>query len=642
MNQFVYTSIRNFNMPRCFVLLADLSVTAAGFVMAYVLRLNFNLRDVPFVYMTEQLLIVILPLYLAAFLITGSYRGIIRHSSIEDAVRLCLAVSSATLLALVVAWLAREFSGLLHWQLPYSVILIHAAVISVVMMGGRIIIRSFYYTYIIHHKGYRHVLIFGAGEMGKIAKNVLENEHQSRIHVMGFIDDDKALVGKRLMGKPIFSECYALKKVIKSMEIREVILAVDKGNIEPERKKLLFDHCLMNGVGVREVSAFSDWIGGKLSLKQINEVQIEDLLGREPIQLNLTSISKGLKNTVILVTGAAGSIGAELVRQLLSFDLKKLVLLDQAESGLYDLQNELKSAFAQSRFDIVVASVTDRRRMRYVFEKYHPDYLFNAAAYKHVPLMEEAPYEAIRVNVGGTCLLADLSVEFNVKKFVMISTDKAVNPTNVMGASKRICELYIQALSQSNHKETQFITTRFGNVLGSNGSVIPLFRRQIETGKPVTVTHPDIIRYFMTIAEACQLVLEAGFMGYGGEIFMFDMGKPVRIYDLAVKMIALAGLKPENVPIEITGLRPGEKLYEELLTNHDNTIQTHHPKIRLAKVCQLDFGLVKFAVDALLIASQIENEEELVCRMKALIPEFVSQNSKFSTCDKIVGKNNKS
>jgi FlaA1/EpsC-like NDP-sugar epimerase len=480
-------------------------------------------------------------------------------------------------------------------------------------------------------------LIFGAGEMGKITQHMLENDHHSRIHVLGFIDDDKALIGSRLVGKPIYSEEYVFKKILTVMEIHEIILAIDKSNIEPARRKALFDRCLTHGVSIREISPFKDWTNGNLSSKQIKDVKIEDLLGREPIQLNTNSISKGLKNSVVLVTGAAGSIGSEIVRQLMTFELSKVILLDQAESPLYDLQNELLARYSVTKFETVVASVTDRRRMRHVFEKYRPQYVFNAAAYKHVPLMEAAPYEAIRVNVGGTCLLADLSVEYGVNKFVMISTDKAINPTNVMGASKRICEIYIQALAQSNHTKTKFITTRFGNVLGSNGSVIPLFKKQIETGGPVTVTHREIIRYFMTIPEACQLVLESGFMGSGGEIYMFDMGEPVKIYDLAVKMISLAGLRPEeDIPILITGLRPGEKLFEELLADRENTIHTHHPKIKVAKVRPLDFGVVKFAIDALLIASQIESEVELVCRMKSLVPEFISQNSEFSKYDKVV------
>lgn len=617
--------------------MADLISTVAGFWAAYILRLNFNLDEVPYQSVITQSIFIILPIYSIAFAVSGSFKGIIRHSSIEDAVRLAMAVSSAMLTTMILAFVFRLISAPSIWLLPYSVVFIHAALISVSMMGFRLIVRGLYYSYVIHHKGYRKVLIFGAGEMGKITHQLLENDHHSRIHVIGFIDDDKDLIGKRLSGKPVYSEDYAFNKILKYIDVREIILAVDRGNIDPNRRKLLFDRCLTHNVGIREVSPFKDWINGQITPRQIKEIKIEDLLGRDPIFLNMKSIAKGLKNAVVLVTGAAGSIGSEIIRQLMSFDLKKVILLDQAESALYDLQNELHAKFPGADFTVIVGNVTDRRRMRQVFERYHPQYVFNAAAYKHVPLMEVAPYEAIRVNIGGTCLLADLSIEFGVQKFVMISTDKAVNPTNIMGASKRICELYIQALAQSNHSTTQFITTRFGNVLGSNGSVIPLFKKQIEAGGPVTVTHTDIIRYFMTIPEACQLVLEAGFMGHGGEVFMFDMGEPVRIYDLAVKMISLAGMRPnEDIPIQITGLRPGEKLFEELLTDTENTIPTHHPKIKLAKVCPLDSGSIKFSIEALLIASQIESETELVCRMKALVPEFVSQNSDFSTCDKVV------
>ena len=372
----------------------------------------------------------------------------------------------------------------------------------------------------------------------------------------------------------------------------------------------------------------------QFSVQQIREVRIEDLLGREPIWLNQEKVVRKLKEATVLVTGAAGSIGSEIVRQLMALHTRHVVLVDQAESPLYDLQQELGKAFPDVSFEVVIASVTNHQRMEQVFAKYRPRYVFHAAAYKHVPLMEAAPAEAIRVNVGGTRIIADLSVEYGVKKFVMISTDKAVNPTNVMGASKRICEIYIQALTQSHQVETQFITTRFGNVLGYNGSVVPLFRKQIEAGGPVTVTHRDIIRYFMTIPEACQLVLEAGFMGKGGEIYVFDMGEPVKIYDLAVKMISLSGYKPnEDIPIHITGLRPGEKLYEELLADEENTIPTHHPKIKAARVRQHDIRVVGKAVTEMVTATRIESEMELVCRMKMLVPEFISQNSHFSQLD---------
>lgn len=641
MNQLFYTYTNKFILPRSLVLLSDLFITVTGFGAAYLLRMNFNLSEIPVAAVQIQTVFLILPVYLGAFAISGSFKGIIRHSSIEDAARLAIAVSGAMLVLISLSNLFRLLSASPIWIIPYSVILIHATLISVSIMGVRLVVRELYYAYVLHNKGYRKVLIFGAGEMGKITQNLLENDHYARIRVVGFIDDDKSLIGKRLLGKPIYSEDYTFNKLLKYIEIREIILAVDRGIINPSHRKQLFDRCLTNGVGIREVSPFKDWINGKLSTNQIKDIKIEELLGREPIQLNMTVIARGLKNAVILVTGAAGSIGSELIRQLLSFELKKVILLDQAESGLYDLKNELVAKFPGANFDIIIGNVTDRYRMRQLFEKYRPTHVFNAAAYKHVPLMEEAPYEAIRVNIGGTRVLADLSVEFHIQKFVMISTDKAVNPTNVMGASKRICELYIQALSQANHTSTQFITTRFGNVLGSNGSVIPLFRKQIEAGGPVTVTHRDIIRYFMTIPEACQLVLEAGFMGHGGEIFMFDMGEPVKIYDLAVQMISLSGMKAEeDIPIEITGLRPGEKLYEELITDKENTIQTHHPKIRLAKVLRLDSGLIKFSVDAMLIAAQIETDEELVCRMKTLVPEYVSRNSKFSTYDPMFHRNN--
>ncbi|MGV8093726.1 MAG: UDP-N-acetylglucosamine 4,6-dehydratase family protein [Mangrovibacterium sp.] len=387
---------------------------------------------------------------------------------------------------------------------------------------------------------------------------------------------------------------------------------------------------------VKEVPPIKDWIGGRFSTKQIREVSIEDLLGRDPIWLDMEGVASGLKDTVVLVTGAAGSIGSEIVRQLMSFDCRKVILLDQAESALYDLQNELLKSYRASRFEAVIASVIDRYRMHQVFETFKPQYVFNAAAYKHVPMMEDAPYQAVRVNIGGTALLADLSVESGVKKFVMISTDKAVNPTNVMGASKRICEIYVQALAQSGLTKTQFITTRFGNVLGSNGSVVPLFRKQIAEGGPVTVTHPEIIRYFMTIPEACQLVLEAGFMGKGGEIYVFDMGDPVKIYDLAVKMIILAGLKPDvDIPIVFTGLRPGEKLYEEPLADEENTVKTHHPKIKTAKGRSHDFTIVKMEVDELLKAIQTEPETQLVQLMKKLVPEYISQNSKYCQFDEV-------
>ena len=634
MTKLIRTRFIKYNLPRKLVLLADLAITATAFLLAYVLRFNFNLAQVSIAQVLTQLCCIILPLYLISFLWSGSYRSILRHSSIDDAIRFFNAITIASITALLIVFLTHKLQVPSNWVLSTSIVIIHGVLTSFLLMGFRLMVRGMYYYYVIPREELNPVLIFGAGEKGKITLGVLENDRNSKVEVVGFIDDKKSLNGKMLGGKTIYSEDEVFDKILKSKKISEIIMAVSANQISASRKKALFDRCLENDMTIREVPPLEDWVNGQFKSRQIRKIKIEDLLGRDPIELNQERISHGLKGAVVLVTGAAGSIGSEIVRQLMSFDTGLVILLDQAESALYDLQNELRVKFSEKRFEVVIASVTDKHHMRLVFETYGPQYVFNAAAYKHVPLMEAFPYEAIRVNVGGTKLLADLSVEFEVEKFVMISTDKAVNPTNVMGASKRICEIYIQAIAQSEQMKTQFITTRFGNVLGSNGSVVPLFRKQIEAGGPVTITHKDIIRYFMTIPEACQLVLEAGFMGRGGEIYVFDMGEPVKIYDLAVKMITLAGLKPHtDIPIKFTGLRPGEKLFEELLADEENTLPTHHPKIKAGKVREQDFDIVKLAISELLKASQIESEDDLVCRMKLLVPEFVSQNSEYTKYD---------
>lgn len=623
-------------LPRKIVLATDLFITVLALLPAYLLRYNFNAARIDLNDLFAQQLFFILPMYLVTFLWSGSYRGIIRHSGIEDASRFARAISMATVMGLILEASLRQFKFFSSLSVPYSVLIIHAALISILLLGFRMVLRSLYHNFAVSRESYRQVFIFGGGEMGKIARGVLENDHLSNTRVAGFIDDDPKLIGKRLADTLIYSEEEAFRKIQKDQNITEIVLAISPNLMTSVRKTELIERCLTHGVQIREVPPVKDWLQGQFNVKQIREVNIEDLLGRDPILLNQEEVSHGLRGAVVLVTGAAGSIGSEIVRQLLSFDTGLVILLDQAESALYDLQNELLVNFQEERFAAVIASVTDQRHMRQVFETYRPHYVFNAAAYKHVPLMETFPYEAIRVNVGGTRLLADLSIEFGVNKFVMISTDKAVNPTNVMGASKRICEIYIQSLAQTSKTKTQFITTRFGNVLGSNGSVVPLFRKQIEAGGPVTVTHRDIIRYFMTIPEACQLVLEAGFMGKGGEIYVFDMGEPVRIYDLAIKMISLAGLKPHTeIPIQFTGLRPGEKLYEELLADEENTIPTHHPKIKAAKMRKHSFGMVEMAISELIRAAQNESDAELVCRMKNLVPEYKSENSAFSQYDEL-------
>ncbi len=478
-------------------------------------------------------------------------------------------------------------------------------------------------------------MIMGAGELGQVTMTALERSISPNYKVFGFIDDNKQLQGKAKAGIPIYSLRKTFSDVIQSQRIDEIILAINRGGMADERVRKLMDLCIKRKIVIKEIPPVNDWLTGGLNAKQLRPMNIEDLLGREVISLDTERIRGGLKESVILVTGGAGSIGSELVRQLLTFDARLVVIVDQAESALFDLQNELLTkGYNRERFVIAIGDVTNFFRMVQLFERYNPDMVFNAAAYKHVPLMEDNPYEAIRVNIGGTQLLTQMSIKYKVKKFVMISTDKAVNPTNVMGASKRICEMYIQSQSQLEGMKTQFITTRFGNVLGSNGSVVPLFSKQIAAGGPVTLTHRDITRYFMTIPEACQLVLEANFMGSGGEIYVFDMGKPVKIYDLAVKMITLAGLEPgRDIQIVETGLRPGEKLFEELLATKENTLPTYHKKIMIGKVRECNPILVHHSVISLLNLLKCATDDELVSAMKKLVPEFVSQNSTYERLD---------
>ena len=409
-----------------------------------------------------------------------------------------------------------------------------------------------------------------------------------------------------------------------------MIIAVQK--ISPIRKQQIIELCLNNNTKILTIPPVSKWINGELSFKQIKKVKIDDLLEREVIELDKHKISADLANKTILITGAGGSIGSEMVRQIAEFPHKKIILIDQAETALYNLEVELKESYVSANFEFILVDIQNAARMNKIFNHFKPDIVFHAAAYKHVPVMEENPYEAISTNVNGTKIIADLSIECNVQKFVMVSTDKAVNPTNVMGASKRIAEMYIQSLNQK--AKTKFITTRFGNVLGSNGSVIPLFNEQISKGGPVTITHPDITRYFMTIPEACQLVLEAGNMGKGGEIYIFDMGDSIKIVDLAKKMIMLSGLTlGKDIQIVYTGLRPGEKLFEELLNNQENTIPTHHPKIMIAKVQQTDAAEISNAVDSIIKQLTEQDNYSLVKKMKDIVPDYISQNSVYESLD---------
>ena len=474
------------------------------------------------------------------------------------------------------------------------------------------------------------VIIYGSKELAVLAKRALELDSKSHYKVVAFISTSDITIGKQLEGISVFSY-EDLERIIYKFNADQLLFASSK--IHPDLENSIVQICLKHHVKVFNVPSIKDWINGNLSVKKIKELKIEDLLAREPIHLDKFAIRKHLENKTILVTGAAGSIGSEIVRQIMQFSYKRLILLDQAETPLFNLELEINGMSNRGQMEIIVGDITSVERMEKIFAIYKPDIVYHAAAYKHVPMMESNPLEAIRNNVLGTKILADLSSKNNVSSFIFISTDKAVNPTNVMGASKRIAEMYIQALNK--YSTTSFITTRFGNVLGSNGSVIPIFKNQIEAGGPVTVTHPEVTRYFMTIPEACQLVLEAGAFGKGGEIFVFDMGQSVKVLDLARNMIRLAGYEPDiDIKIRFTGLRPGEKLYEELLHQSEDTIPTHHPKIMIAKVREQDIAFVRHGIVAMEQAINTQNSNLLVLEMKRTVPEFISQNSVFEKIDK--------
>lgn len=611
------------------ILIIDLIIVANAYILAYIIRLNVLLSSYSASHIILSSLWVIL-VYLIAFISSGSYKGVIRHSNYNEFKLMSITCLSAFTFLYASNYIFGKFD--IAWvHISRLVLILHFLLAAALTIGFRMLVKEIY-VFLTKKQTRHNVLIYGAGDMGQITMEAIRNDKDNQYNVVGFIDDKASKWNIMLHSCPVMSWKKALETNA-DKQVHSVILAIK--NISVQRKHEITKDCLDKGWKLKVMPSVRNWVNGISNEKQIRDIRIEDILGRDEIQLNLGRIMMGLDGKVILVTGAAGSIGSEIVRQLLRFPIQKIIMVDIAESALYDLQQELLLSYLDAPFEVVLADVTNRKRINDIFEEYKPEIIFNAAAYKHVPLMEAYPYEAIRVNIGGAKVLADLAVRHKVEKFVMISTDKAVNPTNVMGTSKRICEIYIQALSQRNDIDTAFITTRFGNVLGSNGSVVPLFKKQIEQGGPITVTHKDITRYFMTIPEACQLVLEAGFMGEGGEIFLFDMGEPVKIVNLATEMIRLSGLKVnEDIKIKFTGLRPGEKLYEELLASKENTLPTHHKKIMIGKVRKHDHRKVNKQIEEMMLALQIENPKLLVSRMKALVPEYKSQNSEFSELDK--------
>jgi len=624
-------------VSRWVILAMDFVVVCVGFGMASQLVNNFELT--PQLILDIQMQAVVAGVaYLIGFVIAGSYSGIIRHTSITDAYRILYASFIAVIVLLLLSALV-YLTGRpdLALYIKRSIIIVHFLIVLFLLLGTRFVVRGIYQRLTNNQvNGRKPVLIYGAGSSGLVTKQTLENEADKKYQVIGFIDDNTYKQGKTLEGVPV----YAPDKVfqldfIEKHAVSQIILSIQK--LTPARKTEIIEKSLEFNLRTKVVPPIEKWIHGELSTRQIKAVNIEDLLQRDPIRLDNAHVAEALRGKIILVTGSAGSIGSEIARQALHYQPKKVILLDQAESPLYEIEMDLKSNHPElfSLAEFVIGSVSDPMRMRKLFRVLQPEIVFHAAAYKHVPLMEDNPYEAIKVNILGTRTVVDLSIEHRVEKFVMVSTDKAVNPTNVMGASKRIAELYTQSRHLKPRCKTQFITTRFGNVLGSNGSVIPLFKKQIEKGGPITITHKDITRYFMTIPEACNLVLEAGAMGNGGEIFVFDMGQSVRIHDLAKKMVKLSGLEEgKDIEIVFTGLRPGEKLYEELLATTENTKQTHHPKILIANTHPEDPEHIEFSINQLAnTLASTEDNFALVAVMKTLVPEFVSNNSVFATLD---------
>jgi len=611
------------------VLLIDVFLVCISFILAYSIRfnasLNFNVTD--FYYQLPFISIIAL----FSFWLIGSNKGIIRHTGTKDAFNVFLGVTITSFCILFLVAINNVFKIFPSFKIPKSIILIHYFITIFVLVVSRFIFKSFYEIISSELKEITNVMIYGAGDSGLITYGALNRDNHNRYEVVGFIDDDKTKIGKKIDRVRIYGRREVTKEFIKDKDIDEVILSIQ--NIKSERLLYLTDKFLELGVKPKIVPHLTKWIDGDFEANQIKQVKIEDLLDRKPITIDNPIIKRDVNGKVILVTGAAGSIGSEISRQISTYNHKHLVILDQAESPLYELQQELLRK-GVTNFTAIVGDVRDEVRMEEVFSEFSPNKVYHAAAYKHVPLMESSPYEAVKINIAGTKTIADLSIKHKVERFVMVSTDKAVNPTNVMGATKRVAEMYISCLSKEKHT-TKFITTRFGNVLGSNGSVIPLFTKQIKEGGPLTVTHKDITRYFMTIPEACQLVIEAGSMGNGGEIYIFDMGKSVKIYDIAKRMIHLSGLKyPDDIDIKITGLRPGEKLYEELLANGENTTPTYHEKIMIAKTQKLDQIVIKKKILLLCKENLTYNNNNSVKLIKEIVPEFISNNSIYVELDK--------
>ena len=634
-------------VPRWIIFLLDLAICSIALAIGYLIKYNFSINNFDPSEFFRNLVITTV-INTIVFVNVKSFSGIIRYTSAQDTFRILFAisVSSGSML-----FLNSIISVIEHVILISPTVIILSGLVSFLLLITYRILVKYFFMYIKNlNLDKIRVIIYGAGEAGVATKRTFDHDPRVNKNIIAFVDDDERKVGKTIDGVKILN-ANALEAMIAAKEVDEIIFA--SYTIPIERKNQIVDTCLEHDVLVLNIPPVDVWMGGKLQSTQIQNINIEDLLNRKTIQIDAEGIQQQLNQKRILITGAAGSIGSEIVRQLLKFETSLIILNDQSETALHDLYLELGDSHQVKNFHAFIGDVRDKKRMEHLFETYKPHYVYHAAAYKHVPLMEDNPSEAIKVNVMGTKIIADLSVKYGVRKFVMISTDKAVNPTNVMGASKRVAEIYVQSLNKTLHSDnfifsnglsyindlsvkpiTKFITTRFGNVLGSNGSVIPRFKQQIEKGGPITVTHPEITRYFMTIPEACRLVLEAGWMGKGGEIFIFDMGKSVKIVELAKKMIRLAGLEPNHdIKIQYTGLRPGEKLFEELLNDNENAMPTHHQKIMIGRVREYKFNEVADQIYSLIESAKENDDRQVVIKMKELVQEYKSKNSIFEELD---------
>ena len=622
-------------IPRWVVLLLDIFICIISYAVAnYIATRLYRNLDVHSILGFFQRAGIILFVQVVFFWIFHTYSGVLRYSTYVDAGKLLMAVISNILFLSLVNFIIDLITSL---QVFYYSVLLFYSILSFLLLFILRLLAKQVYDYFTQNSGQIiPVMIFGTQSAAIGIAKMLSSTIDSKYKLVGFLDDDKSASEKLIMGVKVYHLSEDIVKRIISKKAKAIIVSPNKmSQINPNTDLDIF---INNNLSVLTSPPMSIWQNEMPTIKQIKSIQIEDLLERPKIDISNENIAKQLKLKVVLITGAAGSIGSEIVNQVVAFNPKLIILVDQAESPMHTLKLQLEEKYPDQDFSVFLGDVRNKERMEYMIDMYRPHFIYHAAAYKHVPLMEDNPVESIQVNVKGTKIIADLALKYEVERFVMISTDKAVNPTNVMGASKRIAEIYVQSLYKKLQSEgkttTKFITTRFGNVLGSNGSVIPHFKNQIEKGGPVTVTHPEIIRYFMTIPEACMLVLEAGAMGRGGEIFIFDMGSPVKIVNLARKMIRLAGYIPEiDIKIEFTGLRPGEKLYEELLNQKEITTQTHHPKIMIAKVQEYDYDSVSVQIDELIQYSSLSKNFLTVSLMKKIVPEFLSKNSQYERLD---------